>query len=115
MRIYVVFAILLASGCVERATYHPNNEAHQDAQDDTHHDSQIFLDVIHHQDVGVDGTWGPCEGEGAPSEDVCNGLDDDCDGLVDCYGPQCLTPHLSISHTLLDVFAPSEGGFPSFT
>ncbi len=29
------------------------------------------------------GTWGPCEGEVTPRSEVCNGVDDDCDGLVD--------------------------------
>lgn len=27
--------------------------------------------------------WGPCEGEGVPTPESCNGLDDDCDGVVD--------------------------------
>ncbi|MEZ4249704.1 MAG: MopE-related protein [Polyangiales bacterium] len=32
----------------------------------------------------VGGTWTVCEGEGRPSEvDVCDGLDEDCDGRVD--------------------------------
>ena len=29
------------------------------------------------------GSWGPCEGMRAPSSEVCNGLDDNCDGTVD--------------------------------
>ena len=29
------------------------------------------------------GVWGPCEGEILPSSEVCNGLDNDCDGVVD--------------------------------
>jgi hypothetical protein len=29
------------------------------------------------------GTWGPCEGETIPAEDVCDTLDNDCDGLAD--------------------------------
>jgi hypothetical protein len=29
------------------------------------------------------GAWGPCEGYGLPSEDVCDGADNDCDGMVD--------------------------------
>jgi hypothetical protein len=32
-----------------------------------------------------DGTFGACEGQIAPSQEVCNGLDDDCDGLVDDF------------------------------
>ncbi|MCA9539747.1 MAG: hypothetical protein KC620_12710 [Myxococcales bacterium] len=29
------------------------------------------------------GAWGPCEGEIAPGEEVCNGADDDCDRTID--------------------------------
>jgi hypothetical protein len=32
---------------------------------------------------GNDGTVGPCEGEVTPSSDVCDGLDNDCDGVTD--------------------------------
>jgi hypothetical protein len=28
-------------------------------------------------------TWGACEGEVLPQTEICNGLDDDCDGVVD--------------------------------
>jgi hypothetical protein len=31
----------------------------------------------------VDGTWGPCTGEVVPAAEVCNNLDDDCNGIVD--------------------------------
>ncbi|WP_257448766.1 putative metal-binding motif-containing protein [Archangium lipolyticum] len=30
-----------------------------------------------------DGTWGACEGETGPKSEVCNDLDDDCDGQAD--------------------------------
>ncbi|QRN99405.1 hypothetical protein JRI60_10465 [Archangium violaceum] len=30
-----------------------------------------------------DGTWGACEGETGPKSEVCNDLDDDCDGRTD--------------------------------
>ena len=31
----------------------------------------------------ADGTWGTCEGETLPTDEVCNGADDDCDGGTD--------------------------------
>jgi hypothetical protein len=31
----------------------------------------------------ANGNWGPCEGEGAPGEEVCDGVDNDCDERVD--------------------------------
>ena len=35
------------------------------------------------QEFCVDGVWsGVCEGGVGPSEEICNGLDDDCDGVV---------------------------------
>jgi hypothetical protein len=35
--------------------------------------------------------WGACIGAGAPSIEVCNGVDDDCDGQVDEGCVQCST------------------------
>ncbi len=29
------------------------------------------------------GQWGPCDGGAEPAEEICNGLDDDCDGRTD--------------------------------
>lgn len=35
------------------------------------------------QTCSADETWGACAGEILPQAETCNGLDDDCDGLVD--------------------------------
>ena len=31
----------------------------------------------------VDEVWGPCEGQVLPTDELCNGIDDNCDGVVD--------------------------------
>src|SRR4029079_4796101 len=54
----------------------------------------------------LNGTWGVCVGEVTPQTEVCNELDDDCDGIVDngfdlqhdvnncgTCGHQCFAPH----------------------
>jgi Putative metal-binding motif len=33
--------------------------------------------------------WGACTGEGAPTPEVCNGIDDDCDGKIDDITQPC--------------------------
>lgn len=38
----------------------------------------------------ADGTWSACMGAVLPKPEVCNGLDDDCDGVID-PGCQCTT------------------------
>ena len=35
------------------------------------------------QDCGSDGTWGACVGAQEPGEEMCDGTDNDCDGVVD--------------------------------
>ncbi|MCA9675871.1 MAG: VWA domain-containing protein [Kofleriaceae bacterium] len=35
------------------------------------------------QTCGDDGTWGACEGSVGPSNEMCDGVDNDCDGVVD--------------------------------
>jgi MYXO-CTERM domain-containing protein len=38
------------------------------------------------QTCAVDGTWGDCEGSVGPGNEMCNAVDDDCDGEVDEAG-----------------------------
>ncbi|APR86008.1 Hypothetical protein A7982_11357 [Minicystis rosea] len=33
--------------------------------------------------TGMNGAWGPCVGDVVPSPETCNGVDDDCNGVVD--------------------------------
>lgn len=46
----------------------------------------------------MDGQFGPCDGEVAPVVEVCNGVDDDCDGVVDadCEVGSC-SPQLLVT------------------
>ncbi|MFK7987546.1 MAG: MopE-related protein [Sandaracinaceae bacterium] len=40
--------------------------------------------------TGEEVMWGTCSGETRPSSEVCTGgVDEDCDGLVDCDDPEC--------------------------
>jgi hypothetical protein len=36
-------------------------------------------------------SWGECTGEGTPTPELCNGIDDDCDGKVDDFTETCST------------------------
>jgi MYXO-CTERM domain-containing protein len=38
------------------------------------------------------GQWGPCVGAGTPKAELCNGIDDDCNGLIDDGDPATMCP-----------------------
>ncbi|HOX44335.1 MAG TPA: MopE-related protein [Myxococcota bacterium] len=45
------------------------------------------------RDCLAGGSWGPCEGQVLPADEVCGDLaDNDCDGFVDESCPACATP-----------------------
>ncbi|MBI3753852.1 MAG: D-alanyl-D-alanine carboxypeptidase family protein [Deltaproteobacteria bacterium] len=39
----------------------------------------------------TNGQWGACQGEVLPTEEICDGLDNNCNGLVDDISPICYT------------------------
>jgi hypothetical protein len=43
------------------------------------------------QTCSSDGTWGACTGETGPSAEICDGVDNDCDGMVDGMTRTCGT------------------------
>jgi hypothetical protein len=51
----------------------------------------------------INGTFGPCEGAIIPTAETCNGLDDDCDGMIDnpnvVDGQPCETGHSGVCQT----------------
>lgn len=40
-------------------------------------------------EFGIWGPWGPCENEVGPSPEICDGIDNDCDGQVDNNTTDC--------------------------
>ncbi len=54
------------------------------------------------------GVWGDCVGETIPSDELCNGLDDDCNGTID-DGLGTLSCGLGACSTIVDA---CEGGNP---
>jgi hypothetical protein len=42
------------------------------------------------------GKWGACEGATMPSPEVCNGIDDDCNGYIDDASASALCPNGSV-------------------
>jgi hypothetical protein len=70
----------------------------------------------------VNGTWGPCAGEVLPSGEVCNGVDDDCNGTIDllpdggaitaaCYDGPLGTQNVGICHDGKAICDPATGTF----
>jgi hypothetical protein len=57
------------------------------------------------------GTWGPCLGEVAASAEVCDGLDNDCDGVVDALPSRTLFEGRPLDWKLLSL----DGGFALVT
>jgi hypothetical protein len=62
------------------------------------------------------GTWSPCVGHVSPSEEVCDGMDNDCDGSVDedlagcesamlCPGGQAVAPLSSLALRGSDIYS----------
>jgi hypothetical protein len=53
--------------------------------------------------------WGPCVGAVAPTVEVCNGEDDDCDGTVDDVADGCtVTITVDLDGDCLDVLCPDD-------
>lgn len=70
----------------------------------------------------VNGSWGACAGEVLPSGEICNGVDDDCNGSVDllpdggaitaaCYDGPLGTQNVGICHGGTASCDPTTGSF----
>ena len=46
--------------------------------------------------ICANGAYGECQGQTLPGVEICNGIDDDCDGTID-DGAQCITGYACIS------------------
>ncbi len=75
---------------------------------------------------GAGSDWGPCSGERLPSEELCNGTDDDCDALLDegctctegdtraCYSGPAGTVGYGACHAGTQTCARAVDGTPSW-
>ena len=54
--------------------------------------------------------WGPCTGAVLPTAEVCNGLDDDCDGQIDesgACGPECTPSDMALFASPYETWGPA--------